>query len=491
MTIDFNSLNVFQKFPSFIPWFDTDKGAYAVIVQPAVQTGKKTPSNPEILKESAANALIEYYLPEFYPLIYGGEKTRPKKAPRSSGPDKGSRNKTKSKGKSSSAARSMKVPAPPAIPPMPAGVKDSYNTIRKQILNNLKFIKSDQGEADLGSSAPIAPKHLYNTTPGAVNFKRIRAGLRAYDPDAAAKRAASTSVIEGSATDEPCLLPGEAPAVPSYSSGLPSFDDAKRFFVEQQFNSMQRRPGNEIIISLGDASQVLRSLSTVLDAYDKQITRYPAPLKIPLALEAINTESRIFVSHLVAAVRRDLNLSGKTLSSLSADDILRIQLGPDQNILGASYELETLDGLEVGALKIGFFSLVKYNRIAQDPWLIQTLVNHQRIISDFDAAARGSSGLSSILNFIKNTYGPLLSKPTIKDVVDDQPVKITPDGTPGEDLSVEIDFQAPPPPGVDPLLYNSVFQAAESSMKLDYRSRCSHEHISKIRGGRSFRNRPQ
>lgn len=404
---------------------------------------------PESLKESAVNALIEYYLPEFYPLTQGAPKAKPKTSRRSA-----------KKGKRQSKAS---LSPQPTIPSLPTGATDSYNTIRGQILANLEFIKSDQGAADLDSASPIAPKYYFMTSPGTINFKRIRQGLREYNPQVQEAANATTATIQAAVSGDPCLLPGQTPGVPSYSSGFPSYTEARQYFIEQYYQSDQRNPGGEIIINLGTAAQMTRDLTATLNAYNKQIIRYPAPLKIPLDLEAISTEIRMFVGDLVAAVRRDLNLSGKNSGTLGDDDVLRIQLGPNQNILSATYELDTLDGLEMGALKIGLFSLIKYNRTAKDPWLIETLRNHRRIISDFDVNARGTTGLSSLLEFIQSTYGPLLGLTPAALMTAAAPVRLSSD----DGASIEVEFQAPAPPGVNPFLYNSIFQAAESSTKLD------------------------
>jgi len=258
MTIDFDSLNVFQKFPSFVPWFNTDKGVYAVIIQPAIEKKKKTSSNDEFLKNAATDALMEYYLPEFYPFIYNKEKeaartmviTRGKKA---------AKNKASNRAKQT-AARTINTGT------STSGVKSSYKTIRKAILDNLQYIKSDQGPADDARAAPIAPKYLYNTAPGTINFKRIREGLRTYDPQAQAKAQAATTVLQGSATGEVCLLPGETPPVPSYSSGFPPYEEARQAFLNQQFNARELRPGPsaQILLGIPDKLRSRRTLATRL-----------------------------------------------------------------------------------------------------------------------------------------------------------------------------------------------------------------------------------
>jgi len=449
--IDFNSLNVFKKFPSFIPWFDINKGTYAVIVYPDISKGVAAEADAKILKEKAIDALMEHYLPEFYPLI-----SRPS-SPASPRPSKKVQPRSTKKKKTNGRPKSRTPERAGKTTPIPPGVRDSYTTIRKQISDNLDFIKTDQGPADLEVEAPVVSKYLYNTAPGAVNFKRIREGLRAFDPNAASRQSASTPVIKG---DEPCLLPGQKPPVVTFSSGMPAFSEAEELFINQYYDRKLRSAGEEIIISLGNSSRTLRELKVALEGYNKQILQYPAPLKIPLDLETIYMEMQTLVATLTDAVRRDLNLSGKRSTVLTRDDLLRIQLGPAQNILGVSYELDLADGsLEISPLKIGFISLVKYNRSVKDPWMMQTLVNHQRIISDFRSSP---GGLNGILGFIKDTYGSLLSKPTVKDVIENLPIKGEPD-----DGSLEIEFQAPPPPGVDPLLFNRVFQATESSVTLD------------------------
>jgi len=451
--IDFNSLNVFKKFPSFIPWFDVNKGTYAVIVYPDISKGVVAEADAKVLKEKAIDALMEYYLPEFYPLISGPPVRRRPAATRPAKKAQ-SRSTKKAVGRGKSRTQSTVVRKRNPIPP---GVKDSYTTIRKQISDNLDFIKTDQGPADLEIETPVVSKYLYNTRAGSVNFKRIREGLRTFDPAATSRQSASTPVVK---SDEPCLLPGQKQAVVTFSSGMPPFADAEEFFINQYYDRPLRAPAQEIIISLGGSARTLRELKAALGGYNKQILQYPAPLKIPLDLETIYMEIHTLVATLTDAVRRNLNLSGKRSTLLTRDDLLRIQLGPDQNILGASYELELADGsLEISPLKVGFISLVKHNRSVKDPWMMQTLVNHQRIISDFRTSP---GGLNGILGFIKDTYGSLLSKPTIEDVMENQPIKgeVSGDG-------VEIEFQAPPPPGVDPLLFNTVFQAAESSVTLD------------------------
>lgn len=419
MTIDFDSLNVFQKFPSNIPWFNIDKGLYAVIIQPAVTRNQKAKKSPEEdLKDTAVDAFIEFYLPEFYPFIYN-------------------------KGKRS------------------GGFGSTYKKIRKDILGNLDFIKSDQGPADIASSAPTAPKYLYNTAPGAVNFKKIREALRTYNPPSA-QAPAVVEALEASESGEICLVPGQTRPLPTYSSGFPDFDDAQEFFLEQQSAGTALSVGGTVIIKLGITIGTMNELGDALKAYHEQLTRYPVPLKIPLDLEAIRTEVRDIVSDLVANVRRDMNLSGRDVPSLTNEDVLRIVVDAKQKIKSATYEIDMGKTTITEPLKIGMFSLIKYKASIQDRWVMMTLINHQRIIKGAQNNGASGPGLPSIMNFIKDTYGKLLATPTWETVRENSPVDVE-----AEDGSVELSFQAPPPPGVDPLLFNTIFQAAESSIKLD------------------------
>ena len=103
MTIDFDSLNVFQKFASYIPWFSTKTGNYSIIVQPAEKGKKADELSPEELKDEAIDGFIEFYLPEFYPFLYNEEQES-------------------------------------------GGYADTYQTIRSSISNNLEYVKKD-GEA--------------------------------------------------------------------------------------------------------------------------------------------------------------------------------------------------------------------------------------------------------------------------------------------------------------------------------------------------------
>jgi hypothetical protein len=126
MTIDFDSLNVFQKFASYIPWFSTKIGNYSIIVQPAEKGKKAGELSPQELKDEAIDGFIEFYLPEFYPFLYD------------EGQEKG-------------------------------GYGDTYQTIRSSISNNLEYVKKDPESS--------FPKYLFSSAPGNLNFKKIRLGL--------------------------------------------------------------------------------------------------------------------------------------------------------------------------------------------------------------------------------------------------------------------------------------------------------------------------
>ena len=405
MTLDFDSLNIFQKFPSYIPWFSTKGGNYSVIVQPAVKGRQAKETDPASRKSEAIDALIEFYLPEFYPFIY----------------DKGTGGK---------------------------GYANTYKEIRQQISDNLDYIKTDTDADSMRSPLTPVPKYLFSTAAGNVNFKKIRLGLLTHGLAEKAKKEFLKEIytVRPSTFDCPDDDPNEP--VPSYPSGFPSYSVAQSFFNDQQKIS---GPGLSVNIVLGDIIQTTTALQTTLESYDQQIKMFPAPLKIPLNLESIRLDATRYMSLLLNHVKRDMNLSGLDVTPFGGDDALVLQLDKKEKIKSASYQVDMGDTFASEPLKIGLFSIIKYNTASSDRWLMTTIAKHQRIIRDARPYSTSGPGLPSVINFIEGTYGKLINDRT---------------ANPSAGKST-VSFDGPPAPGIDPVSFSKIFAAPDASSPVD------------------------
>ena len=405
MTIDFDSLNIFKKFKSYVPWFSTKSGNYSVIVQPSAKGKASLTVDPAALKNNAIDAFIEFYLPEFYPFVY----------------DKGTSGK---------------------------GYSSTYNEIRQEISDNLEYVKTDTDAESMATPLGPNPKYLFSTTVGEINFKKIRLGLLAHGLDEQAKKAFIEEIYSTRPTNDDCPDPDPSEDLPTYSSGLPSYTDAQSFFNDQQKIS---GVGATVDISLEDIVQTTTALDTALANYAAQLKLFPAPLRIPLDLESIRVEARRYMSKLVEDIRRDMNLSGLDLIPFGADDKLVLVLDSRERIKSAKYQVDMgLDFVDA-PLKVGLFSLLKYNASSKDRWLMSTIASHQRIIREANSFSSSGPGLPSVISFIQSTYGKLLNDPT---------------ANPSAAKSV-VAFSGPVPGGIDPLSFNKIFAPPDAGAPID------------------------
>ena len=423
MTIDFDSLNIFQKFPPNIPWYNPKKGVYAVIVQPAaLPEGSTDLLDPELLDHKAADAFIEFYLPEFYPYIYGGD------------------------------AKRLGITLPDG------GYRDTYATLRTQIKASIKQIKSDP------KSAATAPKYLYESTAGSINFKDVRLGLYVYDADAETKERVLDELKSRVKGDQDCPPPPyEERELPSYSSGFPPFPIALEFFTAQQ-ELLTKSVGHfdDGSFNLGLAPQTSANLREILTAYHTDIQRFPAPLRIPLDLSAVKEDVTGLISLLTNMARRDMNLSGIDLNPFSTNDHLSIDVTDKYKVQSITYSAGP--GVMPRPLKIGYFSLVKHNPALNDEWVMITLLRAQEIVDkviERGADGRSGRGLTNLLGFIHRTYGPLLRPPGVLYATPEE-IAANPElakvKAAAELADLPLDLAAPVPPGIDPHQYHMVFK---------------------------------
>jgi hypothetical protein len=405
MTIDFDSLNIFKKFKSYVPWFSIKGGNYSVIVQPSAKGKAFLTADPAVLKNNAIDAFIEFYLPEFYPFIY----------------NKGTSGK---------------------------GYSSTYNEIRQEISDNLEYVKTDTDAESMASPLGPNPKYLFSTTVGGINFKKIRIGLLAHGLDEQAKKAFIEEIYTTRPTNDDCPDPDPSEDLPTYSSGLPGYADARGYFNDQQKIS---GVGPTVNIVLEDIIQTTTALDTVLANYAAQLKLFPAPLRIPLDLESIRVDARRYMSKLVEDIRRDMNLSGLDLVPFGEDDKLVLQLDARQRIKSARYQVDMGSDFVDEPLKVGLFSLLKYNASSKDRWLMSTIASHQRIIREANSFSSSGPGLPSVISFIQSTYGKLLNDPT---------------ANPSAGKSV-VAFSGPVPGGIDPLSFNKIFAPPDAGAPID------------------------
>ena len=397
MTIDFDSLNVFQKFASYIPWFSTKIGNYSIIVQPAEKGKKAGELSPQELKDEAIDGFIEFYLPEFYPFLYD------------EGQEKG-------------------------------GYGDTYQTIRSSISNNLEYVKKDPESS--------FPKYLFSSAPGNLNFKKIRLGLLTHGLADEQKEKILEEAFGGGLKAEDCPDDDPREQLPSYDSGMPSYAAARSFFNDQQ---KIKGGGLTVNIALGDILQTSMAVSAVLNDYDSQIKKFPFPLRLPLDLASIQAEIKAYMSALSNHTRRDMNLSGLEVSPFGGDDVLILDLDSRDRIKGAAYQVDMGKDLVEEPLKIGLFSLIKYNASSSDRWFMRTFAEHRRIIRNSKSFTANGPGLPSVIKFIEQTYGKLLDDPS---------------ANPNAGKS-SLDFSGPPMPGISPASFNKIFATPGASTPMD------------------------
>ena len=371
MTIDFDSLNVFQKFSPYIPWYSTKTKTYSVIIRPIIPAG--TDPDPESLKNEAVDTLIEFYLPEFYPFLY----------------DKGTRGK---------------------------GYATTYQQVRELINENFEYVKSDTppdadapldgGHRRAGGGAPPPLKYLFsNVVPGNISFKKLRLDLMASDPDVKTDKKRLKEILDAIPKTQDC--PVDETDEIEYASGLPSYSLAQNFFNGQQ---EIQGGGKTVRISLEDVFETTTSLNVTLNAYEEQLKRFPSPLRIPLDLASIRVEAKKYMNMLVIYVKRDLNLSGWGAIPFGADDVLILELDNSDRIRSATYEVDAGRTLVTESLKIGLFSLVKHAPSFSDRWLMSTIAKHRQIISDSRKHSPRGPGLPSFIKFVEKTYGGLIER---------------------------------------------------------------------------------
>lgn len=445
MSLDFDSLNVFLKYPSYVPWFDQSTGKYYVIVQPAVRSsgatsssgprssaksskksgvgssmspGRATETEPEspnppsdqVLKKQAVDAFIEYYLPEFYPFLYANSKKRPA---------------------------------------APAKFTSTYNQLRKEIENNLGYVKTDtDDDSPMNALVPL-PKYLFASGVGALNFKNIRLGLQMHGVDS--DRLLQDARIQRGKGDCPDAKAGDT--LPTYDSGFPRWSDALNFFNEQQ-----RIPGDELnaadvaIINLGGVVDTIFKLEAILDSYDQNIQRFGSPLRIPIELAAIRDSVKRFLGNVTNMVRRDINLTGLPVLPFSKEDILYIEFDKKQQIKAAYYDVDLGKETVSSPLKVGYLSMVKHDLILLDRWVMATIINHGKIINRYPKKkANRGGGLPSFMKFIETTYGKLLKDPDANPSINE----------------AAINFLAPAPPGIDPVQFSIIFTAKDGNSPID------------------------
>ena len=404
-TLDFDSINVFKKFSSYMPWYDSTGGHYSVIVQPAAIESTIELDDTAALKEQAIDAFIEFYLPEFYPFLYEN----------GTGSD----------------------------------FLATYTTIRSEISDSLVFVKNSATE----SPFPSTTKFLFSTTSGEINFKLIRLGLLSHgmtqEETTANIQSIARELLVTRARNRDCPDDFDS-GLPSYSSGLPSFATARTYFNNQQ--GISASPGTATQMSLGTLTEIINDLQIALRSYEQQVNMFPAPLRIPLSLPAIRSDLKRLLGTLKIYITKDINLSGYVVSPFGDDDTLRLEWDPQQQIQSISYEIDMGDDAVEEPLKIGLFSLVKYGAATKDRWLMATIANQYAIREDFRSnnTALGP-GLPSFLEFVENTYRDLLVDPSANPSA-------------GE---TAINFTGPPIPGVNADLYSKVFNGRDPDSPID------------------------
>tara|TARA_A100000172_G_scaffold16038_1_gene8563 strand:- start:23809 stop:27957 length:4149 start_codon:yes stop_codon:yes gene_type:complete len=160
---------------------------------------------------------------------------------------------------------------------------------------------------------------------------------------------------------------------------MPLYQPNLDFFNEQQNIT---GPNSETTLVVGTIGTENKLLNNGLRTFDTQYKGFEGQLKLNADFNALQSSAVKILNIIVTELTKQARIQAPSYNFSEADTIT-LKFGKKRNKL-ALHSLDYLvveDSISSQPLKIGYFSIAKYNKILNDPLLIAVLKNYDNIIT--------------------------------------------------------------------------------------------------------------
>ena len=204
---------------------------------------------------------------------------------------------------------------------------------------------------------------------------------------------------------------------------FPSFEENLIFFNNQNEIGSTNSQSTFTVGTLGETNNLLNN---GLRTFDTQYQGFEGQISLNVDFGSLQTSAQKILNLLVSVLAEQLKTSSPSYDFGEADTIT-LFFGKKNNkldITGMEYLLLE-NSIQSQPMKIGYFSIVQYNRLLQDPLTLALLKNYQSILGSVQSSANTNSSYS---------FFDFLSDPAIGDALGEDPTMLDFNPQPKKDL---------------------------------------------------------
>jgi hypothetical protein len=180
---------------------------------------------------------------------------------------------------------------------------------------------------------------------------------------------------------------------------LPSFEDNLRFFNEQSEISEATSQTTLVIGTLGSENTLLNN---GLRTFDTQYRNFEGQIDLNIDFGTLQVSSQKILNILITELTKQLRSSTST-TNFSEADTVTILFGKKNGkiaLAGINYLLIE-ESIQSKPLKVGYFSIAKFNKLLHDPMSLAILQNYKAIIDSVQDTSSNNTNYS-FYDFITN-----------------------------------------------------------------------------------------
>tara|TARA_Y100000593_G_scaffold65221_1_gene120195 strand:- start:27686 stop:32950 length:5265 start_codon:yes stop_codon:yes gene_type:complete len=176
------------------------------------------------------------------------------------------------------------------------------------------------------------------------------------------------------------------------SGTMPSFEENLLFFNSENEIGDTRSESTFSVATLGKTNN---SLNDGLRMFNTQLQGFEGQISLNVDFNSMQTSTQQILNLLVTTLSAQLKTTASSASFSDADTVTIFfgKKGAKIAVTGMEYLLIE-ESIESQPMKIGYFSIIKYNRLLKDPLTLATLKNYQSILAGVQSTATNNTNYS-------------------------------------------------------------------------------------------------